>query len=66
MRQWKNSGFSLDFSLRIEAEDVATIQRVIEYVARSPFSLARIISVNPDGKVVCRASKSDCHSSYDA
>ena len=30
------------------------------YMARTPFSLARIISVKPDGKVIYRAGKSEC------
>ena len=60
MRQWTHSGFSIDNTLRIEANDGKGIQRLIEYVSRSPFSLARIIGLNPDGKVIYRAGKSEC------
>jgi len=60
MRQWTHSGFSIDNSLRIEANDARGIQRLIEYVSRSPFSLARIIGLNPDGKVIYRAGKAEC------
>jgi len=38
---------------------VVRIRRLTEYIARCPFSLARIISVNTDGKVIYRAVKKD-------
>jgi hypothetical protein len=68
MRKWPHSGFSIDYSLRIETGDTkgvlrqssAQVQRLVEYVSRSPFSLTRIISVNPDGKIIYRAGKPDC------
>lgn len=60
MRKWTHSGFSIDYSLRIEPGDDKGIQRLIEYISRSPFSLTRIIGLNPDGKVIYRAGKSEC------
>jgi ribosomal protein S27E len=60
MLSWKHSGFSVDTSVRLEAGDSTGIKRLAEYMARTPFSLARIISVNPDGKVIYRAGKSEC------
>ena len=60
MREWRHSGFSIDNSVRLEADDRKGIQRLIEYIARSPFSLTRIIGLTPDGKVIYRAGKSEC------
>jgi hypothetical protein len=60
MRSWRHSGFSVDNSVRIEANDHAAMQRLVEYIARCPFSLARIISVTNDGKILYRASAPSC------
>jgi hypothetical protein len=60
MRAWKHSGFSVGNSVRIEAGDTAGMQRLVGYVARCPFSLARMVSRTDDGKVIYRASHPDC------
>ena len=60
MRTWKHSGFSVDNSVRIEANDQAAMQRLVEYIARCPFSLARIIRLTDDGKILYRASTPNC------
>jgi hypothetical protein len=69
MRGWKHSGFNVDNSVRIEAGDNAGMQRLVEYVARCPFSLARMITLAGDGdaskyptgcRIVYRASKGKC------
>ena len=60
MRSWKHSGFSVDTSVRIERSDKAGMQRLIEYVARCPFSLARMVSVTDDGKILYRALHANC------
>ena len=60
MRGWKHSGFSVDASVRIEAGDKAGMQRLIQYVSRCPFSLARMVSVTDDGKILYRASHANC------
>ena len=36
------------------------MQRLIEYVARCPFSLSRMVSVTDDGKILYRASFANC------
>ena len=60
MRTWRHSGFSVDNSVRIEANDHAAMQRLVEYISRCPFSLARIISLTDDGKILYRASAPNC------
>jgi hypothetical protein len=60
MRSWKHSGFSVDISVRIEKGDKAGMQRLIEYVARCPFSLTRMVSQTKDGKILYRASHPNC------
>ena len=60
MRTWSHSGFSVDNSVCIEANDHASMQRLVEYIARCPFSLARIISLTDDGKILYRASAPNC------
>jgi hypothetical protein len=60
MRTWQHSGFSVDNSVRLAAGDTAGIERLAQYMVRCPFSLERIVSVNPQGKVIYRAEKPDC------
>jgi hypothetical protein len=60
MRTWQHSGFSVDKSVRLDAGDTAAIERLTQYIVRCPFSLDRIVSLNPDGKVVYRAEKAEC------
>jgi hypothetical protein len=60
MRTWRFSGFSVDNSVRIERGDTAGMQRLIEYIARCPFSLNRMVSITMDGKIIYRASKATC------
>ena len=57
MRSWRHSGFSVDRSVRLRAGDRGGIQRLAEYMARSPFSLARLVKITPTGHVVYRAEK---------
>lgn len=40
--------------------DKKAMQRLIEYMARCPFSLTRIIKFTEEGKVLYRAVKSSC------
>lgn len=42
IRSWRHSGFSVDNTVRIEADDQNRMQRLIEYISRCPFSLARM------------------------
>jgi hypothetical protein len=60
MRKWEHSGFSIDNSVRLEADDTEGMQRLVEYIARCPFSLARMIRVKDDGTVIYRAGKPKC------
>lgn len=41
IRSWRHTGFSVDHTVRIEADDQNGMQRLIEYISRCPFSLAR-------------------------
>ncbi len=60
MRGWPHSGFSIDNSVRITADDTEGMQRLVSYISRCPFSLARMIKVTEDGQVIYRAGKSEC------
>jgi len=52
IRSWQHSGFSVDQSVRVEAQDTEGLQRLIEYFLRCPFSQARMIEVTGEGKVL--------------
>ena len=64
MRAWKHSGFSVDNSVYVAKDDKegmlrqgsAQVQRLIEYIARCPFSLGRMVSITKDGKILYRAA----------
>jgi len=60
MRGWPHSGFSIDNSVQIGSEDEEGMQRLISYISRCPFSLARMIKVTEEGEVIYRAGKSGC------
>ncbi len=60
MRTWRHSGFSVDKSVLIGAEDRDALERLVQYVARCPFSLERIISITPTGQVVYKAEHDSC------
>ncbi len=52
-----HSGFSMDQSVFVEKGDDKGIQRIIEYMARCPFSLSRVIKLTDEGKVLYRTDK---------
>ena len=60
MRGWKHSGFSVDNPVRIENGDKPDMQRLIQYIARCPFSLGRMVSPTKDGEILYRASHARC------
>jgi len=60
MRSWPRSGISIDNSVQIGSEDEEGMQRLVSYISRCPFSLARMIKVTEDGGVIYRAGKSEC------
>jgi len=60
IRSWKHSGFSVDGSVRLLAGDTAALYRLAQYMARCPFSLARVAKVTDSGQVIYRAEKPEC------
>jgi len=60
MRTWQHSGFSVDQSVLLAAGDQAGIERLIQYMTRCPFSLARLLKVSDTGQVVYKAEKHTC------
>ena len=58
MRRWKHSGSSVDQSVFVPKGDDMGMQRIIEYMARCPFSLSRVIKLTDKGKVLYRTGKS--------
>jgi hypothetical protein len=47
MAQWRNGGgFSVDASVRIEADDRAGLERLLRYCARPPFALERLEAID--------------------
>ena len=46
--------------MRTEKGDSAGMQRLIEYIARRPFSLTRMVSITKEGKILYRASHPKC------
>jgi len=69
MLTWQGSrGFSVDASVRIEAEDRAGIKRLVRYCARPPFALERLHALDstpslasPESRLVYRFPKPDIH-----
>ena len=60
MNSWNYSGFSVDTSVYIDKDDTKGMQRLIQYMVRCPFSLARFVRYTDEGKVLYRATKSSC------
>lgn len=60
MLTWRHSGFSADQSVFLPADDQAGIERLIQYMTRCPFSLARMVKVSDSGQVVYQAEKQVC------
>ncbi len=59
IQSWRFSGFSVDNSVRLETGDTKGIERLEQYMARCPFSVNRVVSVNEKGQVVYRAEKAE-------
>ena len=66
MRAWDHSGFSVDQSVHLPAGDRAGIERLVQYMMRCPFSLARMIKVTEDGTVLYKSEKQHCRPFPDA
>ncbi len=57
MKCWQHSGFSINNSVKIKAGDKEGLAKLIQYMTRCPFSLARMIKIGPNGTVIYRAQK---------
>ncbi|MBD3421994.1 MAG: hypothetical protein GF398_17925 [Chitinivibrionales bacterium] len=51
---------SVDNSVRIAKGENAGMQRLVQYIARCPFSLTRMVSITEEGKILYRASHAKC------
>ena len=60
MRSWPHSGFSVDQSVFLPANDRPGIERLVQYMTRCPFSLSRLVKVTKTGQVVYKAEKDAC------
>ena len=60
MRIWPHSGFSVDQSVLLPANDRPGIERLVQYMTRCPFSLSRLVKVTKTGQVVYKAEKDAC------
>ena len=60
MRTWPHSGFSVDQSVYLPADDRAGIERLVQYLTRCPFSLSRLVKVTETGQVIYKAEKDAC------
>ena len=61
IRSWRHTGFSVDRSVRIPADDRDGLERLAQYMARSPFSLTRLLRITRTGQVVYHAEKHRPH-----
>jgi hypothetical protein len=69
MRTWQGTGgFSVDASVRIEAEDRAGLERLVRYCARGPLALERLHApaglealTSPEARLVYRLPEPDVH-----
>ena len=60
MRGWPHSGFHVDQSVHLAADDRAGVERLMQYMTRCPFSLSRLVKVTETGQVVYKAEKDAC------
>ncbi len=60
MRSWEHTGFGFDQSVYLAADDRKGIERLVQYMVRCPFSLARLIKVTAEGAVIYKSEKSEC------
>ena len=60
MRAWPHSGFHVDQSVLLAADDRAGIQRLMQYMTRCPFSLSRLVKATKTGEIVYKAEKDEC------
>jgi Putative transposase/Transposase zinc-binding domain len=59
MLAYKHSGFSVDTSVRIEANDRAGLERLLRYCARPPFAMERLRKAGNDLVYRCAKQRSE-------
>ncbi len=60
MRSWDHTDFGFDQSVHLAAGDRKGIERLVQYMVRCPFSLARLIKVTDEGTVLYKSEKQEC------
>jgi hypothetical protein len=60
MCSWRHSGFHVDRSVHLDRGDRKGIEQLARYMARCPFSLARLVRITGEGKVLYKADKEHC------
>ena len=60
MLSWRHSGFHVDRSVLLARGDRKGIEQLAQYLARCPFSLARLVRITEEGKVLYKADKEHC------
>jgi hypothetical protein len=60
MRTWQHSGFSVHKKVRIVQSDPDGLENLIQYIARCPFSLSRMIKVTESGQVIYKTEHDNC------
>jgi hypothetical protein len=60
MRSWQHSGFSVHKKVWIAENDPDGLEKLIQYIARCPFSLSRIIRVTEAGQVIYKTEHDGC------
>ena len=57
MRSWQHSGFSVEQSVFLPANDRKGVERLVHYATWCPFSLSRLVKVTGTGQVVHKPDK---------
>ncbi len=58
---WKHSGFSVHRKVVIERNDAKGLENLIQYIARCPFSLSRMIRITDAGLIIYKTEHGGCH-----
>jgi len=61
MRRWRHSGFSVHKKVLITEDDPKGLENLIQYIARCPFSLSRMIKITDNGQVIYKTEHGGCH-----
>jgi len=60
MHSWQHSGFGVEQSESLSANDRKGVERLVHYVSWCPFSLSRLVKVTDTGQVVHKPDKQSC------